>query len=194
MESNTDPQAPLVDPVVTDPVIPQTEPTEAEKELQAKLDAATLENKRIKGTMSAADKKLAALQKETEELKLSGMNEVEKEKELAKKEREIAMSQTKNSLAAKLELDETAADLLNSETGEEMVIKSELLTIYRDAVRKESADEISALKAEIESLKGNMENPGSGVSKGVPQMKYDQYEALTPKEQAAFMKKGGVLI
>jgi hypothetical protein len=158
----TDNQTPPVDPVVTEPVDAQTEPTEAEKEMQAKLEALELENKRIKGTMSATDKKLLALQKEKDELAKKTMSDEERRTAEFEADRKVLVDETKEFFKDALKLDAETDGLIDGKTAQEVKEKSAMLKGYKDAVLKESSEKIEALEKEITVLKGEMPNPGSG--------------------------------
>lgn len=156
-------QTPPAEPVVTEPVVEQqAEPTEAEKELTAKLEAMELENKRIKGTMSATDKKLAALQKEKDEIEKKSMSEEERIKAEAEADRKILVEETRDLFADTLKLDDESKGLIEGKTAQEVKEKAALLKTFKESVLKESTDKITALEKDLAIAKAEMPNPGGG--------------------------------
>lgn len=132
------------------------------EDMQKQLNELAEANKRLSGSISAKDKSLNALQKENSDLKKKGMDETEKAIAEAKEEKAFIVKQAHEMITESMGLDENTASLISGETGQEIRDKAEILKTYKESILKEATDKIASLEKEIETLKGNMPNPGSG--------------------------------
>lgn len=157
-------------------------------DVMARLEKIEQENERLKGSVSRKDKDLIALKKEKETLEKEKLSVEElKEKEINENNK-LLVSEIKTLKLETLGIDSDSefSSLLDGQTGHEVKAKAEMLGNFKASILKEANEKIAELNQEIEKLKGNMKNPGSGNSEagGLAAMTFQQLNDLSLKSPA----------
>jgi len=144
------------------------------------------ENNRYRGNISKKDKDLAALEREKSALEREKMSAEEKAKAEAEETKTVYINELIETKAEALGLDEANKSLLEGNSGQEVKEKAEKLKDYKATILKEANLKIEALQKEIETMKGNMPDPGSGdkTSGGLADLSTADLNALAAKEPA----------
>lgn len=170
--------------------------------LQAEMEKLGNEVKTWKGRYEKTEKEKTALARDKEKLEKEKLSAEELAEAERKKDQEVLIAEIKALKFTALNIpdDSDFSGLLDGQTGQEVKERAEMLAGFKAHVLKEANTEIEELKQEIEKLKGNMKNPGSGKAsdvseKGILQEQYneamkagDVTKAIAIKDKIAKLK------
>jgi len=172
----------------TDQVTPETKPTEQTiEEIKAQIKE-ELEGK-YKNEISTRDQKLTQYQKEIK----AKMSDEERIKAESQSVLNDLLEEFKGIASGSLGLDDKHKALIKGSNKDEIKESADLIKSFKESITKDYEKQIKTLTEELNILKANGNIPVKGTSAGTKVITEAQFQAMNPRDHAAFFASGGLI-